>query len=43
MLLFPTAHALLARRKNHGRAEAALQALYGANRIASTRVQGGAV
>jgi crossover junction endodeoxyribonuclease RuvC len=27
---FPAAHALLARRKDHGRAEAALIALYGA-------------
>jgi crossover junction endodeoxyribonuclease RuvC len=27
--LFPSAHALLARRKDHGRAEAALLALYG--------------
>jgi Holliday junction resolvasome RuvABC endonuclease subunit len=31
--LFPAAHALLARRKDHGRAEAALLALYGASRI----------
>ena len=31
--LFPTAHALLARRKDHGRGEAALLALYGASRI----------
>jgi Holliday junction resolvasome RuvABC endonuclease subunit len=28
--LFPTAHAVLARKKDHGRAEAALIALYGA-------------
>jgi crossover junction endodeoxyribonuclease RuvC len=31
--LFPHAHALLARKKDHGRAEAALIALYGLNRI----------
>ena len=31
--LFPTAHALLARKKDHGRAEAALIALYQLNRI----------
>jgi Holliday junction resolvasome RuvABC endonuclease subunit len=37
--LFPAAHALLARRKDHGRAEAALIALYGASRIAPTEVQ----
>jgi Holliday junction resolvasome RuvABC endonuclease subunit len=37
--LFPTAHALLARRKDHGRAEAALMALYGASRIVPTGVQ----
>lgn len=30
--LFPTAHALLARRKDHGRADACLLALYGAQR-----------
>jgi crossover junction endodeoxyribonuclease RuvC len=33
LLTFPSAHALLARRKDHGRAEAALLALYGASRI----------
>ena len=37
--LFPAAHALLARRKDHGRAEAALAALYGASRIVPTGVQ----
>jgi crossover junction endodeoxyribonuclease RuvC len=37
--LFPAAHALLARRKDHGRAEAALVALYGASRIVPTEVQ----
>jgi crossover junction endodeoxyribonuclease RuvC len=31
--LFPTAHELLARKKDHGRAEAALIALYQLNRI----------
>jgi crossover junction endodeoxyribonuclease RuvC len=31
--LFPAAHGLLARRKDHGRGEAALIALYGASRI----------
>jgi len=31
--LFPTAHELLARKKDHGRAEAALIALYQINRI----------
>jgi crossover junction endodeoxyribonuclease RuvC len=31
--LFPAAHALLARKKDHGRAEAALIALYGLNGI----------
>jgi crossover junction endodeoxyribonuclease RuvC len=31
--LFPHAHALLARKKDHGRAEAALIALFGLNRI----------
>jgi len=36
LLLFPSAHALLARRKDHGRAEAALQALYGAHQMALT-------
>ena len=30
LMLFPAAHALLARRKDHGRAEAALVALFGA-------------
>jgi crossover junction endodeoxyribonuclease RuvC len=30
LMLFPTANALLCRRKDHGRAEAALIALYGA-------------
>jgi crossover junction endodeoxyribonuclease RuvC len=34
--LFPAAHALLARRKDHGRAEAALIALYGAYQLAPT-------
>jgi len=29
-MLFPAAHALLARRKDHGRGEAALIALFGA-------------
>jgi crossover junction endodeoxyribonuclease RuvC len=37
--LFPAGHALLARRKDHGRAEAALVALYGASRIVPTGVQ----
>src|SRR5262249_51586969 len=32
--LFPAAHALLARRKDHGRGDAALVALYGASLIA---------
>jgi len=31
LMLFPSAHALLARKKDHGRGEAALIALYGAN------------
>ena len=31
--LFPAAHALLARKKDHGRGEAALIALYGATLI----------
>jgi crossover junction endodeoxyribonuclease RuvC len=31
--LFPSAHALLARKKDHGRAEAALIALYGARLV----------
>ena len=35
LMLFPTAHALLARKKDHGRAEAALIALAGANHGAS--------
>jgi crossover junction endodeoxyribonuclease RuvC len=39
MLLFPAAHALLARKKDHGRAEAALIALYGASRIVPTGAQ----
>lgn len=33
MLMFPAAHALLARRMDHGRAGAALLALYGASLI----------
>src|SRR5262245_12765734 len=37
--LFPAAHALLARRKDHGRAEAALVALYGASRLVPAGVQ----
>ena len=35
--LFPAAHAALARRKDHGRAEAALIALYGATRGGTDR------
>jgi crossover junction endodeoxyribonuclease RuvC len=38
--LFPTAHAWLARKKDHGRAEAALVALYGAHQLALTPVSG---
>jgi crossover junction endodeoxyribonuclease RuvC len=38
LLTFPAAHALLARRKDHGRAEAALTALYGASLIARNAV-----
>jgi crossover junction endodeoxyribonuclease RuvC len=37
--LFPSAHAWLARKKDHGRAEAALIALFGANRIVSVGAQ----
>jgi len=37
--LFPSAHPAFARKKDHGRAEAALIALYGASRIAPTEVQ----
>ena len=37
--LFPSAHAWLARKKDHGRAEAALIALYGACRIVPAGVQ----
>src|SRR5262249_31888111 len=37
--LFPASHALLARKKDHGRAEAALVALYGASRIVPAEVQ----
>ena len=37
LLTFPAAHALLARKRDHGRSEAALLALYGA-RIVPTRV-----
>jgi Holliday junction resolvasome RuvABC endonuclease subunit len=39
MLLFPAAHALLARKKDHGRAEASLIALYGATLITSMGAQ----
>jgi len=39
LMMFPTAHALLARRKDRGRAEAALVALYGASRIVPAGVQ----
>jgi crossover junction endodeoxyribonuclease RuvC len=38
LMLFPAAHALLARKKDHGRGEAALIALAGASRIVPTRV-----
>ena len=37
--LFPAAHALLARKRDHGRAEASLLALYGAHQMALTEVQ----
>jgi len=37
--LFPSAHAWLARKKDHGRAEAALIALYGAHQMALTGAQ----
>jgi crossover junction endodeoxyribonuclease RuvC len=37
--LFPSAHALLARKKDHGRAEAALIALYGATLITPVGAQ----
>jgi crossover junction endodeoxyribonuclease RuvC len=33
LMLFPAAHSLLARRKDHGRAEACLIALYGAQTV----------
>jgi len=38
LLTFPAAHALLARRKDHGRGEAALLALYGASLITRNAV-----
>ena len=39
LMLLPAAHALLARKKDHGRGEAALIALYGANHIAPKETQ----
>ena len=38
LLTFPAAHALLARKRDHGRSEAALLALYGASWIVPTGV-----
>jgi hypothetical protein len=38
LLTFPAGHALLARKRDHGRSEAALLALYGASWIVLTGV-----